>query len=113
LIELGGWYAFFSAAYAVREGRWNDVSIQILHHPNHAWNADRMVRSVQAPLDYYTQQFSPYPHGQVMLVEHPGGSVVLHVSPVNISYADCAAFSHKHVGEICAALKMCSGFSPN
>lgn len=84
-------YAFFSAAYAVREGRWNDVSIQILHHPTHAWNADRMVRSVQASLDYYTRQFGPYPHGQISLVEHPGGSVVLHAAPVNISYAE--AFS--------------------
>jgi ABC-2 type transport system permease protein len=84
-------YAFFSAAYAVREGRWNDVSIQILHHPAHAWNADRMVRSVQASLDYYTKQFGPYPHGQLRLVEHPGGSVVLHAAPVNISYAE--AFS--------------------
>lgn len=40
-------YAFFSAAYAVREGRWNDVEIQIFHHPRHAQNVDRMVRSVQ------------------------------------------------------------------
>jgi hypothetical protein len=81
-------YAFFSAAYAVRAGRWHDVSIQILHHPNHAWNADRMVRSVQASLDYYTKQFGPYPHRQVRLVEHPGGSVLLHASPINISYEE-------------------------
>jgi hypothetical protein len=46
-------YAFFSAAYAVHERPWNPstrvarsgqgVSIQIFHHPNHAWNADRMA----------------------------------------------------------------------
>ena len=68
-------YAFFSAAYAVHEGRWNDVSIQIFHHPTHAWNVKRMVRSVQASLDYYTQQFGPYPHGQIRFVEHPGDGV--------------------------------------
>ena len=81
-------YAFFSAAYAVHEGRWNDVSIQVFHHPAHAWNADRLVRSVHASLDYYTQQFGPYPHGQVRLVEHPGEGVSLHASPVNISYEE-------------------------
>ena len=87
--------AIFSAAYAVHEGRWNpstssgqDVSIQILHHPKHGWNAERMVRSVQASLDYYTREFGPYPHGQVRLVEHPGDSVLLHASPVNISYEE-------------------------
>jgi len=47
-----------------------------------------MVRSVQASLDYYTQQFGPYPHGQVRLVEHPGDGVSLHASPVNISYEE-------------------------
>ena len=81
-------YAFFSAAYAVHEGRWNDVSIQIFHHPAHAWNVKRMVRSVQASLDYYTQQFGPYPHGQLRFVEHPGDGVGAHASPVNISYVE-------------------------
>jgi ABC-2 type transport system permease protein len=81
-------YAFFSAAYAVHEGRWNDVSIQIFHHPDHAWNLDSMVRSVQASLDYYTEQFGPYPQGQIRLVEHPGDSISLHAFPVNISYQE-------------------------
>ncbi len=85
----------FSAAYAVHEGRWNpststeqDVSIQILHHPKHKWNAERLVRGVRASLDYYTREFGPYPHGQVRLVEHPGDAVLLHASPVNISYEE-------------------------
>ena len=74
-------YAFFSAAYAVHEGRWNDVEIQIFHHPAHAWNVDRMLRSVQASLDYYTQQFGPYPHGQLRFVEQPGGRRTLFTHP--------------------------------
>ena len=47
-----------------------------------------MVRSVQASLDYYTQQFGPYPHGQLRFVEHPGDGVGAHASPVNISYVE-------------------------
>ena len=88
-------YAFFSAAYAVREARWRardgsgpEVSIEIYHHPAHAWNVDRMVRSVQASLDYYTTMLGPYPHGQVRLVEHAGDSVTLHASAINISYQE-------------------------
>jgi aminopeptidase N len=45
-----------------------------------------MIRSVQASLAYYTKQFGPYPHGQVRLVERPGDGVVLHASPINITY---------------------------
>lgn len=81
-------YAFFSAAYAVKEARWNDVSIQIFHHPGHAWNLDHAVRGVQASLDYCVKHFGPYPHGQIRLVEHPGNAVGLHSSPINISYQE-------------------------
>jgi ABC-2 type transport system permease protein len=77
-----------SAAYAVREARWNDVAIQVFHHPAHASNVDRMVKSVQASLDYFTKHFGPYPHGQIRLVERPGQGVSLHASPVNMSYQE-------------------------
>jgi ABC-2 type transport system permease protein len=79
-------YAFFSADYAVHAGRWKDVAIEIVHHPGHAWNADRMLRSVQASLDYHTRHFGPYPHRQLRLVEHPGAGMSLHAYPVNVSY---------------------------
>ncbi|WP_309893777.1 M1 family aminopeptidase [Archangium sp.] len=81
-------YAFFSADYAVHDATWNDVAIQIFHHPGHAWNLDGMVRSVQASLDYCTEQFGPYPHKQLRLVEHPGDGNGLHASPMNISYEE-------------------------
>ena len=87
-VPIRNHYAFFSAAYAVHKGRWNDISIEIFHHPAHAWNVDRMIRSTQASLDYYSQQFGAYPHGQLRFVEHPGDGVTLHASPVNISYEE-------------------------
>jgi ABC-2 type transport system permease protein len=73
-------YAFLSAAYAVLEGEWQNpaagsgqpVAIRIFHHPGHTRNLDRMLRSVQASLDYYTRQFGPYPHRHITLVERPG-----------------------------------------
>jgi ABC-2 type transport system permease protein len=87
--------AFFSAAYAVHDAQWrnpNDstqvVAIQILHHPSHTANLDRMVRSIQACLDYFTKHFGPYPQGQVRLVEHPGNGNGLHAFPINISYEE-------------------------
>ena len=86
-------YALYSAVYAVRERRWRDpagreVAIQIVHHPGHAWNVDRMAQSVRASLDTYSQQFGPYPHGQLRLVEHPGAGNSLHAAPINIAYEE-------------------------
>ncbi len=92
---IGNEYAIFSADYAVHEGRWNDpdgsgqvVVIQIYHHPGHAANLDRMLRSVRASLDYYTEQFGPYPYGQIRLVERPGNDMGLHAEAMTIDYQE-------------------------
>jgi hypothetical protein len=82
----------FSAAYAVREARWNDVAIEIFHHPAHAANVDRMVASVQASLDSYTRHFGPYPRRQIRLVERPSNGFSLHAGPGNISYEEGFSF---------------------
>ena len=81
-------YAFFSADYAVHEGRWNDVAIQIFHHPGHAANLERMLRSVRASLNYYTEQFGPYPYRQISLVEHPGHGLGMHAEATLIDYEE-------------------------
>lgn len=81
-------YVFFSAAYAVRSARWNDVEIEVLHHPTHAANVDRMIDSVRVSLDYLSRVLGPYPHGQLRLIERPGSAVLLHASPINIYYQE-------------------------
>jgi ABC-type transport system involved in multi-copper enzyme maturation permease subunit len=87
-------YGLFSAAYAVREGRWNDVEIQIFHHPGHARNVERMVRSVQASLDHLTKRLGPYPHRQIRFVERPGRSRTLYAYPINIWYMEGFSFEN-------------------
>jgi ABC-2 type transport system permease protein len=64
-------YAIYSAAYAVREDRWNDVAIQVFHHPRHTRNLDRIVRATKASLDYHARHFGPYPHRVLRIVEFP------------------------------------------
>ena len=81
-------YAFYSAAYAVREARWNDVRIEVVHHPGHAWNVDRMLRSARASLESYTRRFGPYPYAQLRFVEHPGASIGLHAAPIDVAYQE-------------------------
>ncbi|MEE8147407.1 MAG: M1 family aminopeptidase, partial [Longimicrobiales bacterium] len=87
-VPIGNEYAFFSADYAVHEGRWNDVAIQIFHHPGHAANLDRMVRSVRASLSHYSEQFGPYPYGHIRLVEHPGHGLGMHAEATTIDYRE-------------------------
>ena len=80
----------------MHEGQWNDPSadsgqavvIQIFHHPGHAANLDRIVRSVQASLSYYAEHFGPYPYDLLRLVEHPGHGLGMHAEATTIDHEE-------------------------
>ncbi|HEX8359668.1 MAG TPA: hypothetical protein VF613_06170 [Longimicrobium sp.] len=91
---IGGEQTFFSARYAVHEERWTPpnggrpVAIQVYHHPRHAANLGRMLRSVRASLDHYTRAFGPYPHSYIRLVENPGRGMGAHAAATTIDYTE-------------------------
>lgn len=64
-------YAFNSARYDVRKEEYKDVSLEIYYQKGHEYNLDRMITSLKHSLDYYTENFSPYQHRQVRIVEFP------------------------------------------
>ena len=72
------------------EDRWNDVALQIFHHPTHSYNLDRMVRSMKASLEYFTAQFGPYPDSQLRIVEFPRYGGFGHAHPHTIAFAEDA-----------------------
>ncbi len=74
--KMLNFYAFQSAEYEVIRDSWEDINIEIYYHKGHEYNLDRMVKGVKKSLDYYTQNFSPYQHKQVRIIEFPrtGGS---------------------------------------
>jgi ABC-2 type transport system permease protein len=78
--------AFFSSNYSVKQGRWNNVAIQIYYHPGHTANLDRILRSVQASLDYYSRAFGPYPWSYIRLVENPVRNMGAHADAGSIDY---------------------------
>jgi ABC-2 type transport system permease protein len=93
---IGNEHRFFSARYAVHEEQWRDpsagsgrvVAIQVYHHPTHAANLDRMLRSVRASMASYTRAFGPYPYGYIRLVENPGSGIGAHAEPTTIDYTE-------------------------
>ncbi|HSF43377.1 MAG TPA: hypothetical protein VLT87_26490 [Thermoanaerobaculia bacterium] len=98
---IGTEHFFFSADYAVHEARWKDpagsgqdVAIRIFHDPRHTANLDRMVRSIRASLDYYTEQFGPYQYSHVSFVEHPGDGdgAGIHAVPSMLIWEEGFAF---------------------
>lgn len=84
-------YSFFSADYQMSEGRWNDVAIQIFHHPAHTANVDRILQAAQSALDYHAKHFGPYPNDYLRFVERPGPEIGLHSDATTIDYLEGAS----------------------
>ncbi len=81
-------YAIYSSNYAVHKNNWNNVDIEVLHHPRHDWSVSNIAEGAKSTLEYFSTRFPPYRHGQLRFVEHPGAGMTLHAAPVNISYEE-------------------------
>jgi ABC-2 type transport system permease protein len=60
-----------SARYAVSTVNYKGVAISVYYDPQHPWNVARIQRAMQASLDYYQANFSPYQFRQVRVLEFP------------------------------------------
>jgi len=69
--EILNFYAFNSARYEVKKSKWKGVNLEVYYHKGHTYNLDRMLASSKASLSYYTQEYSPYPHRQLRIIEFP------------------------------------------
>ncbi|MGH7504494.1 MAG: hypothetical protein ACRELX_02535, partial [Longimicrobiales bacterium] len=93
---IGNEYAIFSADYAVREARWGGpstgsgqaVALEILHHPAHDLNVQRMMRSMEASVEQFTERFGPYPYKVLRMVEYPAAGGSLHAASGSIWYQE-------------------------
>ncbi|WP_299224023.1 M1 family aminopeptidase [uncultured Psychroserpens sp.] len=84
-------YAFNSAEYEVKRDKWKDVDLEIYYHKGHEYNLDRMMRGMKASLEYNSENFSPYQHKQLRIVEFPRGSFAQSF-PNTIPFAGDAGF---------------------
>jgi ABC-2 type transport system permease protein len=85
------WY-FFSARYEVYERQWSSahhkpVTLRIFYYPPHRTHVEHMMQGVHDALDYYTDQFGPYPYDYLSMVEHPAApGTGMHAEPGLIYY---------------------------
>ncbi|MFN7963103.1 MAG: M1 family aminopeptidase [Thermoanaerobaculia bacterium] len=85
-------YSYLSAKWAVRKDSWQGVAIEVYYHPDHAWNVDRMVDGVKKSLAYFTQNFGPYQHRQVRIVEFPRFATFAQSFPNTIPFSEGIGF---------------------
>ncbi|HKP74198.1 MAG TPA: M1 family aminopeptidase, partial [Longimicrobiaceae bacterium] len=89
-VRYGG--AVLSAEYAVREASWNGVRLRVYYHPGHDVNVDRMIRSMQTSLAYYSRQFEPYQFRELSIAEFPRYASFARAHPQMITFSEGSAF---------------------
>lgn len=92
-------FPILSARYAVHRSRWKDVDVEVVHHPEHAWNAERIARAARATLEVLSRELGPYPHKQLRLVEFPESDLRLTGHPGTVIFSETFAFTHPEEDE--------------
>ena len=85
-------YAFLSARYEVKRDTWNGVALEVLHHPGHTANVERMIQAMKDALDYNTRHFGPYPHQQLRILEFPRYQRFAQSLPTLLPYSESIGF---------------------
>lgn len=69
-------YSMLSARYEVMKEVYEipgagPVNLEIYYHKGHEYNLDRMMEAMKHSLTYYSDNFSPYQHRQMRILEFP------------------------------------------
>ncbi|KAF1692707.1 ABC transporter permease/M1 family aminopeptidase [Pseudoxanthomonas koreensis] len=90
--KLLPFFSWLSADWQVARDRWNDVAIEVYHHPTHGWNVPRMIDSTRKSLDYFSRNFSPYQFRQFRILEFPGYQTFAQAFAGTIPYSESIGF---------------------
>ncbi|MEM1121774.1 MAG: M1 family aminopeptidase, partial [Bacteroidota bacterium] len=69
------------------------VELEIYYHPVHKYNIADMMEAMQKSLDYFTENFSPYPYQQLRIVETPRYLDRAQSFPTIVTYAESMGFT--------------------
>lgn len=85
-------YSFISARYEVKRDKYKDIDVEVYYDKEHEYNVDKMVRSMQNSLKYYTEYFGPYYHHQVRIIEFPRYASFAQAFPGTMPYSESIGF---------------------
>lgn len=85
-------YSYLSARWQVKKGMYKDIPIEVYYDEKHPYNVDRMIEAVQKSLAYYEENFTPYQHRQVRIIEFPGYATFAQAFANTIPYSESIGF---------------------
>jgi ABC-2 type transport system permease protein len=81
-----------SARYQVIRDGWKDVGLGVYYHPGREYNLAKMMKGMQAALEYCTSNFSPYQNKTLRIMEFPRYAGFAQSFPASIPYSESIGF---------------------
>ncbi|MBL0340319.1 MAG: hypothetical protein IPP71_04960 [Bacteroidetes bacterium] len=88
-------YAFISAKFEVARSNHNGIDVEVYYDSKHKYNVENMERSMKKSLDYYIENFGPYYHKQVRIIEFPRYAAFAQAFPGTMPYSEGIGFIAK------------------
>ncbi len=85
-------FSVLSARWTVTKGEWNNIPIEIYHHPAHTFNVARMIEASQASLEFFSREFGAYQHRQLRILEFPRYQAFAQSFPNTVPYSEAIGF---------------------
>jgi ABC-type transport system involved in multi-copper enzyme maturation permease subunit len=89
---IDNFFSVLSARWTVTKGQWQNVAIEVYHHPGHRFNIERMIEASKASLAFYSQEFGPYQHRQLRILEFPRYAGFAQSFPNTVPYSEAIGF---------------------
>lgn len=89
---IQNFWSVLSARYAIAKDKWNDVSLEVYHHDDHAMNVDGMMEAMKRSFDYFSENFSPYQYRQMRVIEFPAYASFAQSFPNTVPYSESIGF---------------------
>lgn len=90
--KILNFYAFISARYEVAKEKHHGVDLEIYYQEGHEYNLGKIFKSMRQSLDYFGENFSPYQHRQLRVIEFPRYSTFAQSFPNTIPYSEGIGF---------------------
>ena len=89
---MPNFFSVLSARWTVTKAMWRDVPIEVYHYPGHTFNVQRMLDASKASLEFFSQEFGPYQHRQLRILEFPRYAGFAQSFPNTVPYSEDIGF---------------------
>ena len=90
--KIFNFFTFVSARYEVFKEEHSGISLEIYHHPKHAYNLETMMDAMKKSIDYYGSIYGTYPYRQCRILEFPRYRSFAQSFPNTIPFSEAIGF---------------------